>query len=177
MPVRGPPLLRHIGQCGYRSHSVHGMRIMCRCMSKRRHPNGAKGYHSHCKGFVVGGQEMLQRSESEFLEVILDDDASRAMTRNGIEIRIDRRKCIYSMYDPKGCKKCLQVCPVRVYATRPLEKRDFSVPPKDRVDPTQWIILPTWADWCNGCGTCVDECPKDAITINFGGKLLGSETQ
>jgi ferredoxin len=115
---------------------------------------------------------MLQKSKSEMLEIILDDDTSRGIARNGIEITIDRKKCNYSMYDPKGCKKCLEVCPVKVYATRPIEKRDFSIPLKERVDPTQWILLPTWADWCNGCAACVEECPKDAITIQFGDRLI-----
>lgn len=115
---------------------------------------------------------MLQTSKSEFLEVILDDHASRAITQNGIEITIDRHKCIYSMFDPSGCKKCIQICPVNVFATRPIEKRDFSIPPKERIDPTVWVVLPTWADWCNGCGACVEECPKDAITIQFGERLI-----
>lgn len=111
---------------------------------------------------------MLQRSKSDLIETILDDNTSRGIAHNGIEITIDRKKCNYSMYDPTGCKKCLQICPVNVYATRPIEKRDFSIPPKERIDPTAWCILPTWADWCNGCGACVRECPKEAITIQFG---------
>ncbi len=115
---------------------------------------------------------MLQTSKSELLEIIIDDDASRGIAQNGIEITIDRKKCNYSMYDPTGCRKCLQICPVRVYATRPIEKRDFSIPPKERVDPTKWVILPTWADWCNGCGACVEECPKDAITIQLGDQTI-----
>lgn len=115
---------------------------------------------------------MLQTSKSELLEIIIDDDVSRGIARNGIEITIDRKKCNYSMYDPKGCKKCLQICPVRVYATRPIEKRDFSIPLEQRVDPTKWVILPTWADWCNGCGACVEECPKDAITIQLGDQTI-----
>ncbi len=84
------------------------------------------------------------------------------------KITIDLEKCTV----PFLCKKCLQICPVRVYATRPIEKRDFSIPPKERVDPTKWVILPTWADWCNGCGACVEECPKDAITIQLGDQTI-----
>jgi ferredoxin len=115
---------------------------------------------------------MLQTSKSELVEVTVNDELSRAVAHNGVEITIDRHKCIYSMYDPKGCKKCLQLCPVRVYATRPMEKRDFSIPPRERVDPTIWILLPTWADWCNGCGACVEECPTGAIVIKFGHRLI-----
>ena len=118
---------------------------------------------------------MVQTSKSEWVETILDDDMSRGIAHNGIEIIIDRKKCNYSMYDPLGCRKCLQICPVNVFATRPMEKRDFSIPPKERIDPTKWVLLCTWADWCNGCGACVKECPKDAITIQFGSRCIGGE--
>jgi ferredoxin len=107
---------------------------------------------------------MLQISKSEFVEVMIDDNVSRGIGHNGVEVVIDRKKCNYSMYDPTGCKG--------VFCTRPIEKRDFLIPPKDRIDPTIWIILATWADWCNGCGACVKECPKGAISIQFGEKAL-----
>ena len=35
------------------------------------------------------------------------------------KINIDKEKCNYSMYDPKGCKKCLEICTPKVLATRP----------------------------------------------------------
>ena len=115
---------------------------------------------------------MLQTSESDKVKVVIDDNYSHGIAKNGVEVIIDRKKCNYSMYDPLGCKKCLQLCPLKVFVTRPLEKRDYSVPPKDRVDPTIWVLLPTWADYCNGCGACIRECPKDAITIKFEGKVV-----
>ena len=118
---------------------------------------------------------MLQTSKSEFVEVIIDDNISRGIGHNGVEVIIDRKKCNYSMYDPTGCKKCLQICPVGVFCTRPIVKRDFSIPPKERIDPTTWIILATWADWCNGCRACVNECPQSAITIQFGEKRTALE--
>ena len=52
-----------------------------------------------------------------------------------VEITIDKEKCNYSMYDPLGCKKCLQICSAKVFATRPAQKRDFSIPREQRVDP------------------------------------------
>jgi len=115
---------------------------------------------------------VLQQSKSDLIEAILDDNFSRGVARNGVEIIIDRTKCNYSMYDPTGCKRCLTICPVSVYATRPIHKRDYSIPPKERVDPTKWIILPTWADWCNGCGACIEACPQKAITIKFQNKPI-----
>ena len=121
---------------------------------------------------MVGGFVMLQKSTSEMIEITIDDNVSKGVAHNGVEITIDRKKCIYSMYDQTGCKKCLQVCGVGVFATRPLEKRDFSIPPKERIDPTKWVLLPTWADWCNGCGDCVKDCPKGAITIQLGKRLI-----
>ncbi len=115
---------------------------------------------------------MFQHSKSEFLEITIDDNESKAITHNGIEITIDRKKCNYSMYDPTGCRKCIQLCTPGVLTTRPIEKRDFSIPPKERIDPTKWILMATWADWCNGCGICIKECPKDAINIKMGDRVL-----
>lgn len=117
-----------------------------------------------------------QTSKSELIEVILDDNISQGIAHNDITITIDRDRCNYSMYDPLGCKRCIHICPVGVFCTRPIEKRDYSIPPKERVDPTEWAILPTWADWCNGCGACVKECPKDAITIQFASKSITQST-
>ncbi len=118
---------------------------------------------------------MLQESKSDLIKVIIDDDTSRGIAHNGVEITINRKKCNYSMYDPLGCKKCLQLCPVSVFASRPIEKRDFTIPPKERIDPTKWLLLPTWADWCNGCGACVKECPKGAIKIQLENRFIAPE--
>jgi len=115
---------------------------------------------------------MRQVSKSDLIETILDDNESRAIAANGVEIVLDRNKCNYSMYDPKGCNKCITICPVGVFCTRPIEKRDFSIPVKERQDPTLWVILATWADWCNGCGACIEECAKKAITITFDGRPI-----
>ena len=84
-----------------------------------------------------------------------------------VEIIINWDKCRYSMYDPLGCKKCLQVCGAAVFATRPDQKRDFSIPKEQRVDPTVWVLRTPWEDYCNGCGACIKACPYNAITIKI----------
>lgn len=115
---------------------------------------------------------MLQQSKSDKVAITIDDNVSQAVAHNGVTVTIDRTKCRYSMYDPTGCRKCIVICPVRVFATRPLEKRDFTIPPKERQDPTIWVLLATWADWCNGCAACINECPHDALEIQFEGKSI-----
>ncbi|MDP2952277.1 MAG: 4Fe-4S binding protein [Chloroflexota bacterium] len=89
-----------------------------------------------------------------------------------VEIIIDKEKCRYSMYDPLGCKKCMQVCPEVCFATLPSHKRDFSIPLEKRVDPTVWVLGTPWDDQCNGCGACIKVCPTQAITIKFDGIAL-----
>ena len=91
-----------------------------------------------------------------------------------VEIIIDQEKCRFSMYDPLGCKKCLQVCAAAVFATRPAEKRDFSKPKEERIDPLIWTLLTPWEDYCNGCGACLRVCPTQAITIKIDGVPLSA---
>ena len=92
-----------------------------------------------------------------------------------VEITIDKDRCRFSLYDPLGCKRCLEVCPVAVFATRPIHKRDFSVPKEQRVDPTIWILTTTWPDYCDGCGACLRACEQGAITITFDGAAIDAE--
>ena len=115
---------------------------------------------------------MFQSSKSEFVEVTIDDNFSKGIGHNGIEITIDRNKCNYSQYDPTGCKKCLQICGAAVFATRPSVKRDFSIPKEQRLDPTIWILTTTWEDYCTGCGACIRVCPYDAIDVKIDGKSI-----
>lgn len=86
-----------------------------------------------------------------------------------VEITIDKDKCRYSMYDPKGCKKCLQVCGSAVIATLPAHKRDFSIPKEQRIDPLRWQLVIPWEDYCTGCRACIEACPHSAISIKIDG--------
>lgn len=94
------------------------------------------------------------------------------MRDTGVEIVFDKEKCRYSMYDPTGCKKCLQACGACVLATRPATKRDFSVPKEQRVDPTVWILAAPWRDYCTACGSCIKVCEYNAIDVLVDGKSI-----
>ncbi|MBI2305575.1 MAG: 4Fe-4S dicluster domain-containing protein [Chloroflexi bacterium] len=94
------------------------------------------------------------------------------METAGVEITIDKSRCRYSMYDPLGCKRCLATCPLAIFATRPVQKRDFNRPLEEVVDPTLWELLTPWQDMCNGCGACVRACPTQAITVKIDGKAI-----
>lgn len=92
-----------------------------------------------------------------------------------VEITINRERCRFSLYDPLGCRRCLEICPVAVFATRPIQKRDFSVPKEQRVDPTLWTLTTPWEDYCDGCGACLRECQFSAISITFDGVAIDTE--
>lgn len=94
-----------------------------------------------------------------------------------VSIQIDKEKCRFSMYDPLGCKKCIRVCGMCVLASRPTKKRDFSVPREQRVDPTIWMLVIPWEDYCNGCGACVQVCPTGAISVTIDGKPVGKRKE
>ena len=86
-----------------------------------------------------------------------------------VKIVIDESKCRFSQYDPLGCKKCLQICPQAVFASRPQAPRDFSLPPAQRFEPDRWKVTTPWDDQCDGCGACIQICPYQAISISLNG--------
>jgi epoxyqueuosine reductase QueG len=83
-----------------------------------------------------------------------------------ISIEVDSTRCRFSFYDPKGCKKCLEVCPPVVFGCVPVEKR------KPGIAPTIYKLTTPWKKLCNGCRACIEICPEKAISITFGGTPL-----
>jgi len=78
-----------------------------------------------------------------------------------VTITIDEEKCRFSLFDPTGCKKCLELCPVVVFGSVPAEERKIGSA------PTRYKITKVWEELCNGCGACVSACPNEAITVRI----------
>ncbi|MEX2704656.1 MAG: hypothetical protein Q6352_005265 [Candidatus Freyrarchaeum guaymaensis] len=74
------------------------------------------------------------------------------------EIIYNKEKC----GDPSACLKCIRACPYNVLAYRPSEIPEPGEPPEN------WIIVPTCRVMClyPTCKSCIEACPKDAITIS-----------
>lgn len=81
-----------------------------------------------------------------------------------VSITVDKNKCRFSLFDPTGCKKCLEVCPPVVFGCVPAEERKYGSA------PTVYKLTIVWEELCNGCGVCVRICPQKAISIKMNGK-------
>ncbi len=75
-----------------------------------------------------------------------------------IKITVDRTKCRFSLFDPSGCKRCMEICPVVLFGCVPKERKAGSA-------PTVYALTIVWEELCNGCGACVQVCPTRAITL------------
>jgi len=90
-----------------------------------------------------------------------------------VKINIDKGKCRFSMWDPTGCKKCLEICPQAVFSAVPEhEYHDFSIPKDQQWEPQKWILVTTWEPLCSACGLCIKDCPNGAIGIQIDGKNI-----
>ena len=83
-----------------------------------------------------------------------------------VEITVDQAKCRFSLFDPRGCKKCLEVCPVVVFGCVPAEER------KTSGAPTVYRHTVVWPELCNGCGACVKMCPTQALSVKVNGQPI-----
>jgi len=74
-------------------------------------------------------------------------------------INYNKEKC----GDPAACLKCIKACPYCVLAYRPVETPEPGKPPRD------WTIVSTFRVMCTypSCKSCIEVCPKDAITISI----------
>ncbi len=75
-----------------------------------------------------------------------------------IKIIIEKTKCRFSLFDPLGCKKCIEICPVVVFGSVPKDRKPGGA-------PTIYELTLPWEDQCNECGACVQVCPTKAITL------------
>ena len=75
------------------------------------------------------------------------------MPRKKDPIKVDYDKCT----SPEDCKICLNACqPVVLILT-------FT--DKDYHDPKDWKIVPAFPSFCIKCNLCVEQCPKNAISV------------
>ena len=60
---------------------------------------------------------------------------------------------------PRECRKCIDVCPSRVFGIAPRQSRA----PGQYAD--DWAVLALLPSRCTGCGECTTVCPQKAITL------------
>ena len=75
------------------------------------------------------------------------------------DVRIDRTKCL----TPMVCKKCIQVCPQKVFflGAKIVERYKET----DATLPGSYILSAMYRDQCLGCNRCIDVCPIDAVNV------------
>ena len=77
------------------------------------------------------------------------------------KITIDHTKCTV----PFLCKKCLQICPMCVFAVGRIMEKEKRLEEMDpRIDGNYVLSAPR-RDKCTVCNQCIEVCPADAITI------------
>ncbi|RLE75116.1 MAG: hypothetical protein DRZ80_03395 [Thermoprotei archaeon] len=72
------------------------------------------------------------------------------------KIIYDKSKCLH----PEECMICVKTCPKKVLMLAPAEK-----PKSPGSPPSRYIIYPMYDVLCDKCGLCLENCPKNAITI------------
>ena len=80
------------------------------------------------------------------------------MGNKKVKIKIDDTKCQH----PENCRICLQICPPAVF--------NLIFTDKDYHQPKNWKVIPVFPFLClnsTECSLCIDNCPKQAISINL----------
>jgi NAD-dependent dihydropyrimidine dehydrogenase PreA subunit len=77
-------------------------------------------------------------------------------------VTIDPRRC-------EGKKKCVEVCPMGVFAMRPMDPSlPFFIRLKVRMHGGEQAKVEK-QELCDGCGMCVEACPEKAIHMDLDG--------
>ena len=75
-------------------------------------------------------------------------------------VTIDPRRC-------EGKKKCVEVCPMGVFAMRPMDATlPFLIRLKVRLHGGEQAKVEK-QELCAGCGLCVEACPENAIRVEL----------
>lgn len=74
----------------------------------------------------------------------------------GVSVSIDYEKC----FNPAGCVKCLQICPVAVFGLASFKETGV-----DGVMKKSYRIIPTDDDLCVVCNSCTEVCPEKCIVV------------
>jgi 4Fe-4S ferredoxin len=75
-------------------------------------------------------------------------------------VTIDPRRC-------EGKKKCVEVCPMGVFAMRPMDPAlPFLIRLKVRLHGGEQAKVEK-QELCAGCGLCVEACPEKAIRVEL----------
>ena len=75
-----------------------------------------------------------------------------------IKIELDPAKCS----SPLDCRRCLEVCPQRLFRTYPKVVRKPGKPAED------WTIAVVLPILCTGCMKCEQVCSQEAIKVTTG---------
>lgn len=69
------------------------------------------------------------------------------------------RVTVRACQNPLDCRRCIDVCPSRVFGAVPQRERAPGVPAGD------WVVHVLTPSRCTGCGVCADGCPEGAIAV------------
>jgi 4Fe-4S ferredoxin len=76
------------------------------------------------------------------------------------KVTIDPRRC-------EGKKKCVEVCPMGVFAMRPMDSGlPFLIRMKVRLHGGKQAVVEK-QELCAGCGMCEEACPEEAIRVEL----------
>jgi ferredoxin len=71
-----------------------------------------------------------------------------------VSIQWLKDKCL----KPQDCGKCLEVCPSTVFVRYAPQRERYK-------EPQNYVIVPSFTNFCIVCNKCTEVCPKGAIKI------------